>query len=380
MSPESKTDPLSLFRRLAFALASLVSPAAVMGQQTWRVADRPSLTIGSRDAPGPELFGSVVGAFRLGSGNIVVADRKNLELRYFSPTGKYLRTSGRKGGGPGEFQHLSIFLGCAGDSAFVYDVALQRMSVFDPDGIYVRAVRVLDWSSNGYAPYDISCGRAGTIALVNRSDRSAELPKAEGPLRHDVEITLIGRNDSSVSLGKFPASEMYFRAPAAGPRHLGRRTTVAVGSSSAYVGTGDTYEVAKFSLRGERVGTIRESHAPVLATPAHVAAYVTEYMSRNPGRSEASVRRYFGELEWPEVLPAYARLMVDRSDNLWIEQFPIPGKETRDWIVYGSSGQQVAVIALPRDFRVLEAGPDYVLGVWRDEFDVEYVRVYSLLK
>ena len=369
-----------LFRRLGFTLASLVSPAAVMGQQIWRVADRPTLTIGSRDAEGPELFGSVGGAFRLGSGNIVAADRKNLELRYFSPTGKHLKTSGRKGGGPGEFQHLSMFLGCAGDSVFVYDVALQRMSVFGPDGIYVRAIRVLDWSSNGYPPYDISCGRTGTFALVNRSDRSAEPPKGEGPLRHDVEITLIGRNDSSVSLGKFPASEMYFRAPAAGPRHLGKRTTVAVGSSTAYVGTGDKYEVAEFSLRGERVGAIRESRAPIPVTSGHVAAYVTEYISRNPGRSEGSVRQYFGELEWPKEFPANGRLMVDRSDNLWIEEFPIPGKDIREWIVYARSGTQIAVITLPKGFRLLEAGNDYVLGVWRDEFDVDYLRVYSISK
>src|SRR5687768_1370574 len=67
---------------LAVLLASLVWVQAQDPPKTWRVSERPILSIGSSDAEGPELFGSVEGAVRLSSGVVVVADGKSLELRF----------------------------------------------------------------------------------------------------------------------------------------------------------------------------------------------------------------------------------------------------------------------------------------------------------
>src|SRR5688500_17313623 len=86
---------------LVVFLSSFVWVQAQKPPKTWRVSERPILSIGSSDAEGPELFGSVEGAVRLSSGIVVVADGKSLELRFFSPAGRHLRTSGRRGGGPG---------------------------------------------------------------------------------------------------------------------------------------------------------------------------------------------------------------------------------------------------------------------------------------
>jgi hypothetical protein len=35
---------------------------------------------------------------------------------------------------------------------------------------------------------------------------------------------------------------------------------------------------------------------------------------------------------------------------------------------------------MPAGFTALEIGDDFVLGITRDEFDVEYIRVYDLVK
>lgn len=363
---------------LAVLLSSFVWVQEQNPPKTWRVSERPILSIGSSDAEGPELFGSIEGAVRLGSGTVVVADGKSLELRVFSPTGRHLKTSGRRGGGPGEFRSISVMQRCAGDSVFVYDAALFRMSVFSPDGEYSRAVPMQEWMPNGLPPYDFWCHHGGVLAFVHRT---ADRPRNEGPLRHNVEISIVDRNDSSTSLGTFPASEMYFKAPAAGPRHLGKKTTVAVGSNSVYVGTGDAFEVATFSFRGERTGTLRAARAPIPVTPAQVTTYIKEFIASRPSRVNTSrYEQYFRDLSWPKVYPAYARLMVDGSDNLWIEEYPIPGRDIRQWTIYANSGVRIAMISLPKRFRLLEAGRDYVLGVWRDQDDVDYIKVYKLVK
>ena len=38
----------------------------------------------------------------------------------------------------------------------------------------------------------------------------------------------------------------------------------------------------------------------------------------------------------------------------------------------------LGTVQLPHDLEVMETGADYVLGVTKDDFDVEYVRVYGL--
>ncbi|NOT09565.1 MAG: hypothetical protein HOP28_15345 [Gemmatimonadales bacterium] len=317
----------------------------------------------------------------MSTGVIVVGDGKSLELRLFSSAGKVIGASGRRGGGPGEFQRIEQIQRCAGDSLFVFDPALFRMSVFSPSGEYVRAAGVREWLSNGMKPYDFWCNPAGTIAFVNRTPELSRLLGKEGPLRPPVEILLVGRNDSVISLGRFPGSEMYFRAPAAGPRHLGMKTTIAVGSNSVYVGTGDTFEVTEFSLRGARLRTLGDSRALKEVTAAQVTSYIDEFIAGQGGTANASgLRQYFRELEWPKVYPAYRRLVIDWSDNLWIEEYPVPGRGIHDWTIYGKSGALIATITLPAGLRLLEAGRDYVLGVSKDTDDVEYVRMYGIVR
>jgi hypothetical protein len=368
---------MHLVRLASFLLLPIPWIQAQELPKIWRVSERPTLSIGSRDGQGPEVFGLIVGAVRLSSGSVLVADGMGLELRLFSPTGKLLGISGGKGGGPGEFRSIKALHRCAGDSVFVYDPALFRISVFNPDGVFVRTVDLRKSSPNGFPPYDFWCHPSGVLTFIHRS---TDPPNGEGPLRPNVEISLVGVNNSAISLGTFPASERYFQGRSVGPRHLGKETTVAVGSHSVYVGTGDAFEVAVFSLHGERVGTLREARRPIPVTTAQVNAYIKESIAGAVRANTAGYEQFFRGLEWPKVYPAYRKLMVDGSDNLWIEEYPIPGRDNRDWTIYDQSGLKLAMITLPRNFRLVEIGRDYVLGVWRDELDVDYLRVYTLIK
>ncbi|NIM51473.1 MAG: hypothetical protein GTN78_04365 [Gemmatimonadales bacterium] len=103
------------------------------------VSDEPLVEIGVLDGdPNYQLF-RVVGALRLSDGRLVVANSGTNELRFYDSSGRYLRSSGRKGGGPGEFEGLS-WLGASGaDSLLAYDWPGRQISVFDAAGEYARA-------------------------------------------------------------------------------------------------------------------------------------------------------------------------------------------------------------------------------------------------
>jgi hypothetical protein len=52
--------------------------------------------------------------------------------------------------------------------------------------------------------------------------------------------------------------------------------------------------------------------------------------------------------------------------------------EGADWIVLDQQGRTVARVRTPPGVMVLEIGSDYILGLSRDELDVESVSLYRL--
>ena len=48
--------------------------------------------------------------------------------------------------------------------------------------------------------------------------------------------------------------------------------------------------------------------------------------------------------------------------------------------MFRSDGQMLGSLMLAADFAVSQIGDDFVLGVWRDEYDVEHIHMYGLIK
>lgn len=199
-------------------------------------------------------------------------------------------------------------------------------------------------------------------------------------MRPDVRVSVVRPGDSVVSLGTFPSSERYFKDMNAFPRPLGKETTIGVASGSIYVGTADSFAIAAYTLRGERARTMRESRVSRRITPEQVDLHIKGLIARRPGRNASTDERWYRDLKWPAVYPAHGRLLVDALDNLWIEEYPVPGETQRSWTVFDRRGRKTATVSVPYAYRVMTIGVDYVLGVWRDELDVDYVRVYALFK
>ena len=75
-----------------------------------------------------------------------------------------------------------------------------------------------------------------------------------------------------------------------------------------------------------------------------------------------------------------AGLAVDDLGNLWVREYDPDAERGRSWSVFDSESQMLGPVQLPADLRVTHIGADFVLGVWQDELDVEYVRLYQLIK
>jgi hypothetical protein len=79
--------------------------------------------------------------------------------------------------------------------------------------------------------------------------------------------------------------------------------------------------------------------------------------------------------------PPYETILLDRSGNLWVKLGPTAGatSESVDFLVFDPEGVLLGEVVLP-NIQVLEIGDDYVLGVYRDELEIQYVQVHDLVK
>ena len=85
-------------------------------------------------------------------------------------------------------------------------------------------------------------------------------------------------------------------------------------------------------------------------------------------------------IAFPDSMRAQARLMVDSENNIWEQRYNLPGDTLDTFAVFNSDGVWQGRVTMPPRFRVSDIGNDYVLGIWRDDDDVQFVRMYKLVK
>ena len=133
---------LSAFSYLLHAAAlSLVvaAPRPAAAQPRWALAQE--LRIGSPERRNYDL--TWVNAIAVGpAGEMYVGQPQDRTIRVYDTRGAYLRTLGRRGSGPGEFQSIDG-LGWKGDSLWVSDLALQRITFFNRGGRVLGTVRAV---------------------------------------------------------------------------------------------------------------------------------------------------------------------------------------------------------------------------------------------
>ncbi len=269
----------------------------------------------------------------------------------------------------------------AGDSILVWDPSLQRISVFSSAGDYGRSFP--DASVRGthadWPAWKMSSNSQGTVVASMRNPDDLR-PVREGPIRVEMDIQLTSLlSGSSVDLGRVPGDEFYFMQGTLAPRPLGKMTLVAIGDSRVYVAAGDDFGIAVFTLTGKRLAPVGPQQPTVALNRERIDAYIDQAVKAS--RNGESARGFYRDLEYPERLPSYSGLLVDANDNLWAEQYAVPGDEAgTTWRVYDQDGNLKTSVQMPRGLEVFEVGSDYVLGVWQDDLGVDFVRKYELTK
>lgn len=352
----------------------------------WTVDMEPSVVIGAQSGEPEELLYYVSGARRFRDGRIVVANAGTSELRFFDSQGRYLKSVGRQGEGPGEFREVSRIQVTHLDSLLVWDQSSRRISVFDEEGSFVRSFMTPSFRDFPTTPVGVFSD--GTIAFRTLTVYP-EGDERTGVTRDPVHYVRVDSRGSILNeIGSFPGNEVYrpsgeseyviFSLP------LLRTTREAVSGMDLIVGTAHTFEVQVYGSEGVSKRLVRWEGSIDPITQEDIEEVIAARLGR--ARDEAQ-RLDWAELlqtaQFPEVLPAYGNVVADVRGNIWVEEYQSPDLSRTEegrvhWSVFSPEGKWYSDIELPTSLFVTEIGENFVLGIRRDELGVERVELYTL--
>jgi hypothetical protein len=343
--------------------------------EEWVLEPEPELALGVRNGGPTEFYGVRAIAFLPGD-RIAIANRGTDEIRFFTRYGEYLGAVGRTGSGPEEFRGL-YWLVSLGDSLLTHDSGNDRVSVRDSFGRYGRTFR-LEWDWGIVTPAAVLPD--GTLAGIT-TRHMVEMP-GTGLI---LDSALVSRYDLTGALvdsvGRFPHNQRVVR------RVGGHQTTLGLPYSAMgrLVGTSDgfcyafgvTPEVKCYDPNGRLLRIARLGFDPVPVTPADVQSYWERELASRNERYVQALRRMRDVMVFPDFFPAFADLRVDDRDRLWARVYAHPDAAQVEWVVF-ERGRWIARLIVDQAFALLAIEGERVIGVWRDELGVEFVRMHRL--
>jgi hypothetical protein len=355
------------------------------------VSSEPQLTIGVLDGPREyELF-DVSAAARQSDGDIVVVEGRAREVRLYDRDGTFKKTLGGPGSGPGEFQDPAQVLITAADSVIVWDNAYYRITRFDSAGALAgaqsvdrgRIAKAIEPPLYPGAAEMLQDGQL-VVRLVEKTGKripNGTFRPRSGALRVSAELSRIDTLMFFGGIERVNISAPWGQASVAPA--LAKRTVTATGAmrSRTCIGDQERPEIVCFSANAVRT-IVRWTPEAAPVTEQEIVTWrdttVAPYTQK---MSEREALQVLAQVAVPTARPHYSRIALDRVGNLWVEQGPTSGAESEsvDHLVFDPTGALLGVVALP-PIEVLEIGDDYVMGIHRDELNIEYLQVHEIVK
>ncbi|TVP76805.1 MAG: hypothetical protein EA352_04995 [Gemmatimonadales bacterium] len=354
--------------------------------------------VGELDGTGWEAFGRVSGVEFMADGSLLIVDPGQSHVVVLDPDGEFVRTFGRQGQGPGEFQSVQRAVVLGSGEIALPDMSQARVHVFGPDGTYRRSVSTphaegVPGGRIGAHGESGIVGAKATIIMSAGPGQTPDLPDtrpigfwelgpdAPEPRNRVIHEAWLPRMETTqtVTVGGFSVGAMTAFLPSLRSASLpdGR---VALADST-------TYRIQIVDPVDGAVDVLERPHAPWPVTEADEGdhrRYMEEEDSGNqiqimgPGgpidASELMRARLENMMFWPERAIIQS-LDADRDGRLWVRRSTRNLREEGPVDLLRADGSYLGT--LPAGTTIPDAfGPDG-LAAWieRDEFDVSYVHV-----
>ena len=342
----------------------------------WTVDPGPLVDLTVSGTGAMHEFGAVVGMARLSDGSLAVADRLLNEVRLYSSEGYFQVSAGREGEGPGEFSGgIKSMANATGDTVLVLDWG-NRLSAFGPD---LSLVNTFGFAEPVRRVHDLGDGTlvAEFFAPMGTGSDVGGLVRTPQDLwRFNLEGSRLG------SVGGTAGYEEYLveRRPgivSSWGTLFPKEAHVGSHGGKVFVGNADVMEIEERAGTGKLARLFRIPDYPLALPAAVLRAEREDFLGDDPS---ATRREVAAGTPSSDTRPAYDDIIVDPSGALWLLQFRGDTEmgQPQRWEILSAEGVWLGSMELPERFTVLDIELDAVLGIWRDELNVQHPQVLGL--
>lgn len=380
-----------MYRIMLFAVLYAVPASAQYDVPTWRLNEQ--YRLGS--ISGPIIFNGISGVTVSPDRQLLyVAQRQEGGIRVFdAESGKFIKTIGRAGEGPGEFRYLTS-IGWRADTLYATDFLLDRVVLFSPNGDHVRTSR----SGSTFQP---SIGRPSFPVGLTAAGYLIGQARYTSDILASGEVTtspwsLVDQDGRLISLF---ATQDLRNTSAAAPigtaviyyvRPLSQRSILAVSPNGEHIvlisqpaghDRPGTYRVTRFDPDGKERSSHEYHYEPRKVPEEYVDSVhssVAESLAQlvPEGRAMTAARKYW---EIPEYFPPVSRSVVTSTGEVWLQR-NIDARGYASWLVLDQEGQPRANVIAPAALRIHYADESSAWGVITGELDVEELVKFNLTR
>ncbi|HEX9692043.1 MAG TPA: 6-bladed beta-propeller [Gemmatimonadales bacterium] len=344
------------------------------GGTPWQVDE--VVRIGALDVEGPAMLGQVTAVEADAQGRLWVFEGQAQELRVFDTTGAHVRTIGRRGGGPGEFEQV-IGMGWGPDgNLWLLDPSNNRFTLVDTVGTVVTTRPAI--------------GGWVMMPWPGRFDDQGFLyTYVPNPDQEDGGIVMVRFDTTLTPLDtivppSWQGEENYFEKRsedswmrAAIPYSAGLVWRLAPSGRLWFALTGE-YRIFEMTADGDTILEISRDFDPLPVTSADVDSAVAglEWFVRQGGKVDRT--------RFPSTKPPVRQFFVDDRGRIWVASQEAGAGASR-WSgeraspvldVFDPDGRYLGKLTLPFPLSIYPTPVfrgDMVYAVSRDELDVPYV-------
>ena len=247
--------------------------------------------------------------------NIFVCDYKSHDIKVFDISGKFIKTMGRKGQGPGEFQ-MPFNLAFAKDRLVVWELRNRRLSVLKSDGEFVKSIQVS--STEGWPRKirslpngDFIIERIKSFVKDNKKPQECNIEIFSPNLEYKKTIYnqefWENRYITSPSLRNVPqpfAAKVYWDVSPDG---------------KIIVGFSEKYTIEIFDSEKGRLSSFNHASDPIKVTKNDKEKWFSGITTTTPnGIKQGAPDHIVKNTKFPKYKPAFRYILVDGEGNILI--------------------------------------------------------------
>ena len=346
------------------------------------LADEPDWVIRFPEDDPDLVVSGVADVEVLSDGRIAVATEGENNILIFDSTGNHVDTWGGTGDGPGEFVRLDWLARRAPDSLAAGEVRVRRVSMLDASGRFARTFptgSALTRAAAAVPPQPLGMLADGSVLAAFFEQPDA----AEGAVRPPVEIVAIPpAGDTALAVGIWPGDELSLLRQdgllqvIAPP--FARGLHVATAPDGIWIADDARWEIREYSGRARLRTIVRSSAGPLAVSDDLLEQRIADkYPRASQGPALERFRRDQRRVAHHETMPGFGAVLGVVGGGVAVGEYQVGAPTSGTWMVIDGSGG-VALVDLPADLDVSRWGPDWVIGVVRDELDRDEVHRYRI--